>query len=57
MLTTSSCTTIPGVAMGGVSCVRGQCLVNRCKAGFELSKGKCVRKLNLSNARRVVRDI
>lgn len=35
------CTAIPGVSFGSVSCVRGQCVVSRCRRGYHLIDGTC----------------
>lgn len=36
------CTAIPGVSVGSVSCVRGQCVVSRCRRGYRLGDGTCI---------------
>ena len=36
------CTSIPGVEMGAVSCMSGQCLISQCKRGYALIDNTCV---------------
>lgn len=36
------CSALPGVAVGGVSCVRGQCEVSACAKDYVLEDGACV---------------
>lgn len=37
------CTSLRGVAVGGVSCVSGKCQVASCRQNWELKNGECVR--------------
>ncbi|WVR09226.1 hypothetical protein IAU60_006290 [Kwoniella sp. DSM 27419] len=39
----TDCSTIPGVALGGVTCLGGQCLVSACQPGWTLDNFSCVR--------------
>lgn len=39
----TDCTTIQGAALGGASCVNGRCQVTRCRKGYRLLHGYCVR--------------
>lgn len=43
------CATLHGVALGGASCVRGQCKVTTCRHGFHLKGSKCVRTFRIPN--------
>ena len=36
-----SCTTLPGVSTGGVTCANGACLVSHCETGWTLLGGSC----------------
>ncbi|CAK9785089.1 hypothetical protein CC85DRAFT_313086 [Cutaneotrichosporon oleaginosum] len=36
------CTSLPGVSLGGISCVDGQCVASACRSGFKLIDGECV---------------
>ncbi|KAK8850510.1 hypothetical protein IAR55_004428 [Kwoniella newhampshirensis] len=36
------CSALPGVAMGAVTCARGECLVSACKSGYALMNNRCV---------------
>lgn len=38
----TDCSTIDGVALGGVSCVGGRCQVTSCRRGYRLQNGRCV---------------
>ncbi|WWD20693.1 hypothetical protein CI109_105169 [Kwoniella shandongensis] len=37
-----NCSSLPGVALGGVTCARGECLVSACKLGYKLVNNRCV---------------
>ncbi|WWD08450.1 hypothetical protein V865_006562 [Kwoniella europaea PYCC6329] len=39
------CSALPNVALGGVTCTRGQCEVSACKYGYALVDNECVRML------------
>nr|XP_019051130.1 hypothetical protein I302_01579 [Kwoniella bestiolae CBS 10118]OCF30060.1 hypothetical protein I302_01579 [Kwoniella bestiolae CBS 10118] len=39
------CSALPNVALGGVTCTRGQCEVSACKYGYALVDNQCVRML------------
>ncbi|WWC92250.1 uncharacterized protein L201_007204 [Kwoniella dendrophila CBS 6074] len=39
------CSAIPNVALGGVTCSRGQCEVSACKYGYALVNNQCIRML------------
>lgn len=38
----TDCAAIKGVAVGGVSCIRGHCEVSQCRNGYRLKSGRCV---------------
>ncbi|KAL1413081.1 hypothetical protein Q8F55_000830 [Vanrija albida] len=46
------CTSLPGAAFGGVSCIQGRCHIGRCDAGYVLTQGECIPALNLNNNKR-----
>ncbi|WWC72533.1 uncharacterized protein I206_106495 [Kwoniella pini CBS 10737] len=41
--TGTECSALPNVAMGGVTCTRGQCEISACKYGYTLVDNQCVR--------------
>jgi hypothetical protein len=36
-----SCTALPGVEMGAVSCISGKCEISQCKRGYTLLDNTC----------------
>lgn len=38
------CETLPGVAVGGVVCESGGCVISDCEQGWRLKGGVCVRR-------------
>lgn len=38
-----NCAAEPGVAWSGTTCVQGKCQISKCRRGWTLSEGKCVR--------------
>jgi hypothetical protein len=38
----TDCTALPGVALGGISCISGQCVASACRPGYKLIDGECI---------------
>ncbi|WOO76768.1 uncharacterized protein LOC62_01G000386 [Vanrija pseudolonga] len=48
----TDCTSLPGVAFGGVSCIQGRCHIGRCEPGYQLLRGSCVPALYFNGMKR-----